>query len=91
MGNVYKVHNTKIKEKIALKLIKPEIAGDKKTIERFSNELRLARKIRHKNICQMFDLGETIRRKNCRQEMGALYCHPSLHEYECRQRASLFL
>ena len=58
MGKVYKVHDTKIKEKIALKLIKPEIAKDKKTIERFSNELRLARKIRHKNICQMFDLGE---------------------------------
>jgi len=58
MGRVYKAHDTKIKEKIALKLIKPEIAKDKKTIERFSNELRLARKIRHKNICQMFDLGE---------------------------------
>jgi serine/threonine protein kinase/Tfp pilus assembly protein PilF len=58
MGRVYKVEDTKIKEKIALKLIKPEIAKDKKTIERFSNELRLARKIRHKNVCQMFDLGE---------------------------------
>ncbi|MDH4220029.1 MAG: protein kinase [Nitrospirota bacterium] len=58
MGKVYKVHDTKIKDKIALKLIKPEIAKDKKTIERFSNELRLTRKIRHKNICQMFDLGE---------------------------------
>jgi hypothetical protein len=42
MGKVYKAHDTKIKEKIALKLIKPEIARDKKTIERFSNELRLA-------------------------------------------------
>jgi serine/threonine protein kinase/tetratricopeptide (TPR) repeat protein len=58
MGKVYKVHDTKIKEKIALKLIKPEIAKDKKTLERFSNELKFARKIRHKNICQMFDLGE---------------------------------
>jgi serine/threonine protein kinase/tetratricopeptide (TPR) repeat protein len=58
MGRVYKVHDTKIKEKIALKLIKPEIAKDKKTIGRFNNELRLARKIRHKNVCQMFDLGE---------------------------------
>ncbi len=45
MGKVYKVHDTKIKEKIALKLIKPEIAKDKKTIERFSNELKFARKI----------------------------------------------
>jgi len=58
MGRVYKAHDTKIKEKIALKLIKPEIAKDKKTIERFSNELRLARKVRHKNVCGMFDIGE---------------------------------
>jgi serine/threonine protein kinase/tetratricopeptide (TPR) repeat protein len=58
MGKVYKVQDIKINEKIALKLIKPEIAKDKKTIERFSNELKFARKIRHKNICQMFDLGE---------------------------------
>jgi hypothetical protein len=58
IGKVYKVHDTRINEKIALKLIKPEIAGDKNTIERFSNELKFARKIRHKNICQMFDLGE---------------------------------
>ena len=58
MGRVYKATDTKIKEKVALKLIKPEIASDKNTIERFSNELKFARKIRHKNICQMFDLGE---------------------------------
>jgi serine/threonine-protein kinase len=58
MGKVYKVFDTKIKEKIALKLIKPEIASDKETIERFSNELKLARKIRHKNVCGMFDISE---------------------------------
>src|SRR4030042_3720512 len=58
MGRVYKVYDNKIKEKIALKLIKPEIASDRETIERFSNELKLARRIRHKNICGMFDLGE---------------------------------
>jgi len=58
MGRVYKVQDTKVGEKIALKLLRPEAGLDKTTIERFSNELRLARKIRHKNICQMFDLGE---------------------------------
>ena len=51
MGKVYKANDMKINEKIALKLIKPEIASDKKTIERFSNELKFARKIRHKNVC----------------------------------------
>jgi serine/threonine protein kinase/tetratricopeptide (TPR) repeat protein len=58
MGRVYKVQDTKIGEKIALKLIRPEAGLDKKSLERFSNELKLARKIRHKNVCQMFDLGE---------------------------------
>jgi serine/threonine protein kinase/Tfp pilus assembly protein PilF len=58
MGRVYKVFDNKINEKIALKLIKPEVASDRETIERFSNELKLARKIRHKNVCGMFDIGE---------------------------------
>jgi tetratricopeptide (TPR) repeat protein/predicted Ser/Thr protein kinase len=58
MGRVYKVQDTKIGEKIALKLIRPEAGLDKKSAERFSNELKLARKVRHKNVCQMFDLGE---------------------------------
>jgi serine/threonine protein kinase/Tfp pilus assembly protein PilF len=58
MGRVYKVFDTHIKEKIALKLLRPEIVPDKETVERFSNELKLARKIRHKNVCGMFDLGK---------------------------------
>jgi eukaryotic-like serine/threonine-protein kinase len=58
MGRVYKVFDTEIKEKVALKLLKPEIASDRETIERFSNELKYARKIRHKNVCGMFDLGK---------------------------------
>jgi len=58
MGTVYKVHDTKVGEKIALKLIRPEAGFDRKSLDRFSNELKLARKVRHKNVCQMFDLGE---------------------------------
>ncbi len=58
MGKVYRVEDKKIKAEIALKLIKPEISSDKKTVERFSNELKTARMISHRNICRMFDLGE---------------------------------
>lgn len=58
MGKVYKVFDTKTKDKVALKLIKPEIAQGRETIERFGNELRLARKIAQRNVCRMFDLGE---------------------------------
>jgi serine/threonine protein kinase/tetratricopeptide (TPR) repeat protein len=58
MGFVYKVFDTDIQEKIALKLLRPEIALDKETVGRFSNELKLARKISHRNVCRMFDLGK---------------------------------
>lgn len=57
MGRVYKVLDKETNEKIALKLIKPEIAADKNSVERFRNELTTARKISHKNICRMYDLG----------------------------------
>ena len=59
MGAVYRVEDTKAHEEIALKLIKPEIAVEKKTIGRFKNELTTARKISHRNVCRMFDLGES--------------------------------
>jgi serine/threonine protein kinase/Flp pilus assembly protein TadD len=58
MGRVYRVEDSKLKQEVALKLIKPEIAKDKKTIERFRNELKTARMISHKNVCRMFDIGE---------------------------------
>jgi tetratricopeptide (TPR) repeat protein len=58
MGRVYKVFDTKTKEKIALKLLKPEVSSDGEAIERFGNELRFARKISHRNVCRMFDMGE---------------------------------
>lgn len=58
MGKVYKVLDKEVNAKIALKFIKPEIAADKKTIERFRNELKTARDISHKNICRMYDLNK---------------------------------
>jgi serine/threonine protein kinase/predicted Zn-dependent protease len=58
MGRVYRVLDKELKEEVALKLIKPEIAKDKKTIERFKNELKVARKISHRNVGRMYELME---------------------------------
>jgi serine/threonine protein kinase/regulator of sirC expression with transglutaminase-like and TPR domain len=58
MGRVYKAQDTELKEKVALKLIKPEISSDRKTVERFQNELKFARKIVHKNVGRMYDIGK---------------------------------
>jgi serine/threonine-protein kinase len=58
MGEVYRVRDTKLDEEMALKLLKPDIASDEIMIERFRNELKLARKITHKNVCRMHDFHE---------------------------------
>jgi tetratricopeptide (TPR) repeat protein/predicted Ser/Thr protein kinase len=57
MGKVYKVLDQEINEKVALKLIKPEIAADRETIDRFQNEIKITRRITHKNVCRMYHLG----------------------------------
>ena len=59
MGAVYRVEDTNLGQDIALKLIKSDIASDKRTIERFHNELKTTRMISHRNVCRMFDLAET--------------------------------
>jgi len=58
MGKVYKALDKEIDGKVALKLIKPEVAADKNTIKRFRNELKMARDIAHKNVCRMYDLNK---------------------------------
>ena len=58
MGKVYKALDKEINEEVAIKLLKPEIASDKTTVERFRNELKFARKIAHKNICKMYHLAK---------------------------------
>jgi serine/threonine protein kinase len=58
MGAVYKAYDNKIREVVALKLLKPEIASDPEIIERFRNEMKLARKVAHRHVCRMYDLSE---------------------------------
>jgi len=58
MGIVYKALDKEVGEQVALKLLSPEIAADEKTVERFRNELKFARKISHRNVCRTYHFGE---------------------------------
>ncbi len=63
MGIVYKARDREANEIVALKVLKPEIATRPELVERFKTELRLARKITHKNVCRTYDLhrfGDTV-------------------------------
>ena len=59
MGSVYRVHDTELDRDVALKLIRPEIAGDPATLDRFKREIQLSSKVTHPNVLRVFDLGQT--------------------------------
>ncbi|HEX2164680.1 MAG TPA: serine/threonine-protein kinase, partial [Thermoanaerobaculia bacterium] len=58
MGTVFKARDRELDEVVALKMLKPELAGDAANVERMREELRLARRITHPNVLRTFDLGE---------------------------------
>ncbi|HSF16609.1 MAG TPA: protein kinase [Vicinamibacteria bacterium] len=58
MGRVYKARDLELGKNIALKTIRSEKGGDPTVVERFKQELLLARKITHKNVVRIHDLGQ---------------------------------
>ena len=57
MGAVYRVRDTELDDIVALKMLKRELASPQ-LLERFRREVKLARKVTHKNVARTFDLGE---------------------------------
>src|SRR6185436_19184333 len=55
MGSVWRVHDQRTGEDVALKVLVPRAGAD--AIARFRREVTLARRIAHPNVCRMFDLG----------------------------------
>ena len=60
MGTVYRAVDRELQEVVAIKTLKPEmLAADDTALERFKGEIRLARKISHRNVVRTHDLGES--------------------------------
>ncbi len=58
MGMIYKAHDRVLDEIVALKTLRPQIANDQDMVKRFVAEIKLARKIRHRNVCAIHDYGQ---------------------------------
>jgi Protein kinase domain len=56
MGIVYRARDRETGEVVAVKVLRPDIAHDAGALERFRNELRLARQITHRNVCRTYEL-----------------------------------
>jgi hypothetical protein len=58
MGAVYKARDREVNRTVALKVIRPELAGNSAVIERFKQELVLSHQVTHRNVVRIYDLGE---------------------------------
>ncbi len=57
MGSVYRAHDRELDDVVALKILRNDLLGAD-GIERFRREVKLARKVTHKNVARVFDMGE---------------------------------
>jgi serine/threonine-protein kinase len=59
MGIVYKAHDRTLDDAVAIKVLRNDaLAQDATLIDRFKQEIRLARKITHRNVLRTHDFGE---------------------------------
>ena len=57
MGAVFRARDRELDRLVALKVIRPEYASNAQVLQRFKQELILARQITHRNVIRIFDLG----------------------------------
>src|SRR5215831_19174256 len=59
MGAVYMAYDRDIDRVIALKCIRPDLSNNPEIVQRFTQELLLARQISHKNVIRIFDVRDS--------------------------------
>jgi serine/threonine protein kinase len=58
MGEVYRADDLTLGQPVALKFLPDEAARDQALLDRFKNEVRIARRVSHPNVCRVYDVGD---------------------------------
>ncbi len=58
MGEVYRADDLTLGQPVALKFLPDEAVRDQGLVDRFKNEVRIARRVSHPNVCRVYDVGE---------------------------------
>ena len=59
MGEVYRADDLKLGQPVALKFLPDHLHTNGAALARFHREVRVARQVSHKNVCRVYDIGET--------------------------------
>jgi eukaryotic-like serine/threonine-protein kinase len=57
MGSVYEAEDLRLNDRVALKMIRSDVASDPRALERFRREILLGKRVTHPNVCRIHDLG----------------------------------
>jgi hypothetical protein len=80
MGMVYRAFDRELGETVAIKILRPDVARESgRNEQRFRSEIRLARRVRHRNVCSVYGDGE---------DRGLLYICMELVEGENLARSA---
>ena len=58
MGEVYRADDLTLGQAVAMKFLPEEATSHEGMLERFKNEVRIARRVSHPNVCRVYDVGE---------------------------------
>lgn len=62
MGDVYRADDLILDHPVALKFLPDALARDPARVDRFLDEVRVARQVSHANVCRVYDIGEVHHR-----------------------------
>jgi serine/threonine-protein kinase len=60
MGRVYEAFDHVLEETVAIKVLRAELIGDPAAARRLRSEIKLARKVSHRNVCRIHEYGEDL-------------------------------
>jgi serine/threonine protein kinase/tetratricopeptide (TPR) repeat protein len=70
MGRVYEAHDSVLGVAVALKTLRPEISGSPEVLFRFRQEVRIAHRITHPNVCRTYHLDHEVRQTGHDQNLS---------------------
>src|SRR5260370_28466151 len=67
MGTVFKARDRALEATVALKVVR--LGREPRAVKRFHAEVRLARKVKHRNVCALYEYGEDGEVVYCTMEL----------------------
>src|SRR6476469_7524373 len=77
MGEIFKVRHIHLNELRVIKIMRPNVAADDQGMQRFLQEARTSKMIKHKNLAMLYDFAQLVDGTNIQKWIGQNGAMPS--------------